>query len=178
MTVIPIHTSNNEEGCGFFIDHYFLTSGHVITDSENPRIYVNKRWINLTNPIFYEDNRTDPDCYDLAVFDVRDDYSELELFEGDIKPGEILKSISFKDLGEKYVECDVEVNDLREGNYFGGLTDINLKAGCSGSPVLIGNKVVGMMTKGNNNDFDMPMNPDLPLNFCIFLSSKAIKKFL
>ena len=178
MTVLPIHTANNEEGCGFFIGHYFLTSGHVITDSENPRIYVNNRWINLTNPISYEDNRTEPDCYDLAVFDIKTVFGEFELFDGDIKPGEILKSVSFKELGVKYVECDVEVNDFKEGNYFGGLSSINLKAGCSGSPVLIGNKVVGIMTKGNNDDFDMPMNPILPLNFCIFLSSNAIKKVL
>lgn len=178
MTVIPIHTSNYEEGCGFFISRYFITSGHVITDSENPRIFINGTWLNLTNPIFYEDNRVNPHCYDLAVFDVKKEYGDLELFTGEVVSGMVLKSNSFKELGVKYVECEVEVNDYKEGNYFGGLSSINLKSGCSGSPVLIDNKVVGMMTGGNNNDCDIPMNPALPLNFCVFLSADAIRKVL
>lgn len=146
MSVIPIHTSNFEEGCGFFIGHYFLTSGHVIANSENPHILVNQNRINLVNPIFLEDNKFDPRGYDLAIFDVKEVHGTLELSKGEVKPGEILKSFSYKELGTKYVECDIEVNDYKEGNYFGGYSNINLKEGCSGSPILSGNNVVGMMT--------------------------------
>ena len=178
MSVIPIHTSNFEEGCGFFIGHYFLTSGHVIANSENPHILVNQNRINLVNPIFFEDNKLDPRGYDLAIFDVKEVYGTLELFIGEVEPGEIFKSLSYKELGIKYVECDIEVNDYKEGHYFGVYSNINLKEGCSGSPILSGNKVVGMMTAGNNDGTDNPMIADLPLNFCIFLSSKYINDVL
>lgn len=35
MSVVFIHASNYGEGCGFFIERYFLTSSHVIADNEN-----------------------------------------------------------------------------------------------------------------------------------------------
>lgn len=178
MIVVPIHTSNYEEGCGFFISHYFITAGHVISDSKNPRIFINETWLNLKNPIFYEDNRENPHCYDLAIFDVKNEYGEVGLFNGEIASGMNLKSYSFKQLGEIYVECDVEVNEYNEGNYFGGLSSIPLKAGCSGSPVLIDNKIIGMITGGNNDGSGIPLSPVLPLNFCVFLSANAIRKKL
>ena len=178
MTAIPIQSSNYNGGCGFFIGHHFITAGHVIKNSENPAISINQKRVNLTNPVFLEDNESDPNGYDLAIFDFEDFHGDLELGTDEIIPGKILRSHSFRRLGEEFVECDVEVNDYKEGNYFGGLSSTNLKGGCSGSPVLIGNKVVGMIVKGNNNDLDIPVSPNYPLNFCVFLSSKAISKVL
>lgn len=176
--VFPIQSANYEECCGFFIDHYFITSGHAITDSDNPSILVNGITIPLTNPIFFEDNRLESEGYDLAIFDIPSYNSNLELDTEDVLPGMKLKSISFKSLGTKLIKCDVNVCDYYEGNYFAGLTSVNLKSGSSGSPVLLDNKVVGVMTKGNNNGLDEPCNPNLPINFCLFLSAKAISKVL
>ena len=132
MSVIPIHTSNFEEGCGFFIGHYFLTQGHVIANSENPHILVNQNRINLVNPIFFEDNKVDPRGYDLAIFDVKEVHGTLELSKGEVKPGEILKSFSYKELGTKYVECDIEVNDYKDllfGEQDSGRAYISLVSG-------------------------------------------------
>lgn len=178
MVAIPIQSSSYNGGCGFFIGPHFITAGHVIKNSENPAIFINQKWVNLTNPVFFEDNESDSNGYDLAIFDFEDFHSDLELGDDDIVPGKILRSHSFKRLGEEFVECDVEVNDYKEGNYFGGLSSINLKGGCSGSPVLLGDRVAGMIVKGNNNDMNEPVNQELPLSFCVFLSSSAIKRVL
>ena len=173
-----INSDNYEEGCGFFIDHYFITSGHVITECENPCIKISEEKICLTNPVFYEDNRRDPYGFDLAIFAVPGQNSELGLYEGEITPNLILTSKSFRCLDQEYLECKVTVNDYMECNYFGGRSSVNLKSGSSGSPIVIGNKVAGMMTRGNNDDRDIPMIPNLPLNLCIFLSAKSIRRLL
>lgn len=178
MAAIPIYSTNNVEGCGFIIGRYCITAGHVITGNENPHIIVNQKRINLINPIFFEDDENDPMGYDLAIYDCGDLHSELDLYDGEITLGQILHSYSFKELGTQYVECDIEVCDYNEGNYFGGIASINLKAGCSGSPVLLGDRVAGMIVKGNNDDMNELVNQELPLSFCIFLSSSAIKRVL
>lgn len=179
MNIYPIISENYEEGCGFLMGHYFITSAHVIATSKNPYIRIHGKKVSLMNSVFYEYSRLDPQGYDLAVFYIPEFYGELELYEGTITSGLTLTSQSFRKLGEEYIECEVTVSDFKEGNYFGGLSSINLKAGCSGSPVTIGNKkVVGVMTAGNNDNHDMPLDPKLPVNFCVFLSSSSIKRVL
>ena len=178
MNIYPIISENYEEGCGFLMGHYFITSAHVIVTNKNPYIRIHGKKVSLKNPVFYEYSRLDPKGYDLAVFHISEYYGELELYEGIISPGLILSSRSFRKLGEEYIECEVTVNDFKEGNYIGGLSSINLKAGCSGSPVMIGNKVVGVITAGNNDNHDRPLDPKLPVNFCVFLSSTSIKRVL
>ena len=178
MNIYPIISENYEEGCGFLMGHCFITSAHVIATSKNPYVRIHGKKFSLKDPVFYEYSRLDPKGYDLAVFYIPEYYGELELYEGTITSGQTLSSRSFRKLGEEYIECEVTVNDFKEGNYFGGLSSINLKAGCSGSPITIGNKVVGVMTAGNNDDHDSPLDPKLPVNFCVFLSSEAIRKLM
>ena len=173
--ILPIDCPNHVEGCGFIISDLFITSGHIIKNAENPSIRVFGEKINLSNPIFFDCDENNSKMYDLAVFPIPGAISELELYDGKIENGMGLQSISLET-----VECEVTVaNDIfNEGNYFGALTSKNLKEGSSGSPVLIGNKVVGIMTRGNNNGVDEPCEPALPINFCIFLSSLAIKEVI
>ena len=52
--ILPIQNTNYVDGCGFLIDGYFITSGHVIRDSENPFIILSKGKRYLTQPSFYE----------------------------------------------------------------------------------------------------------------------------
>lgn len=54
--ILPIQNTNYVDGCGFLIDGYFITSGHVIRDSENPFIILSKGKRYLTQPSFYEVN--------------------------------------------------------------------------------------------------------------------------
>lgn len=179
MTAIPIISSNNTDGNGFIIGHYFITAGHVIAECEHPRIRIDGRTIDLTDPLVCE-NSQDPSGLDLAIFDVGRTCGELELNEGDVTEGTCLQNHRYRTVaaGIELVDGEVTVNDYREGNYFGGLGDSSLKEGSSGSPVLTGNKVAGMVCGGNNDGTGNPVNPDLPVNFCVFLSSRAIRKAL
>ena len=178
--ILPVDCSNHVEGCGFIINGHFITSGHIIKEGKSPSIRVFGEKINLSNPVFLECDENDSKKYDIAVFPIPRVISGLELHDGKIENGMRLQSISFRKLGKEIVKCEVTVaNDIfNDGNYFGALTSKNLKVGSSGSPVLIGNKVVGIMTKGNNNGVDEPCEPALPINFCIFLSSLAIKEVI
>ena len=94
--ILPIQNTNYVDGCGFLIDGYFITPGHVIRDSENPFIFLSKRKRYLTQPSFYEVNEQDASKYDLAVFSMPEVKSELKLYNGVIESGMKLKSISFK----------------------------------------------------------------------------------
>ena len=162
--ILPIQNTNYVDGCGFLIDGYFITPGHVIRDSENPFIFLSQ----------------DASKYDLAVFSMPEVKSELKLYNGVIESGMKLKSISFKTStsGFDLIECDAFVECYKQENYFGALTNTHLKAGCSGGPAIIGNEVVGILTKGNNNGNNEPCNNMLPINFCLFLSSKAIRRII
>ena len=55
---------------------------------------------------------------------------------------------------------------------------MNLKEGSSGSPVLIGNEVAGILIYGNNSGFNYPCDKNFPINFCFFLSSKSIQEVI
>ena len=133
-----------------------------------------------SQPSFYEVNEQDASKYDLAVFSMPEVKSELKLYNGVIESGMKLKSISFKTStsGFDLIECDAFVECYKQENYFGALTNTHLKAGCSGGPAIIGNEVVGILTKGNNNGNNEPCNNMLPINFCLFLSSKAIRRII
>lgn len=176
--ILPVMNTNYVEGCGFIADNLFITSGHVIKDSENPFIYIRGKRISLLQPKFYECDVENVDRFDVAVYKLPETETGFELYDGEITAGQILESLSFKNLGETLVQCDVTVDNIFEGNYFSGFTSKNLKAGCSGSPVLLGNKVVGIMTRGNNDNFDNPIDNAFPLNFCMFLSAKSLIKNL
>ena len=171
--ILPIGSHNYYEGCGFFVGDYFITCGHVIEHAESPFLYILQKQVSLDKPAFLEYSK-DTSGYDLAIFHIPGITTELYLYENIIKEGSIAHSVSFKCLGEKLVECDVTIGPDREANYISGLSDIPLKGGCSGSPILMGNQVVGMITGGNNNGDGIPCNPNLPLNLCAVWSPKAI----
>lgn len=179
--IFPIQNENYVEGCGFLIGEYFITSGHVIEKSENPFITIEGKKKQLSDPLFFEANQNDPTRYDLAIFSrPAHKNSSLELFEGEIEEGMEFTSYSYRrsESGYDLTKCEAIVGSLKEGNYFSALTSMNLKSGCSGSPVLIGNKVVGIMTKGNNDDYDKPINCNFPINLCMFLPFGHIIKLL
>lgn len=172
---------NHVEGCGFLVGEYFITSGHFIEKSVKPFVVIEGTQIRLSEPLFHEANENDPTRYDLAIYSIPTHKNNgLELYEREIEEGVKLTSYSYKrsQRGYDLVECEAKVGNAKEGNYFSALTSINLKSGCSGSPVLIGNKVVGIMTKGNNDDYDIPINSLLPINFCMLLSFGSIIKLL
>lgn len=179
---IPIYQINGEKsecsGCGTMIDDLFITAGHVIIDGTiNPYIVAKGKKILLdSSRMVYCANEGENGGLDLAIYRIPELRSNLTLWNEIPQIGTILKSASWKlsSLGYERVECDVEVNNFKEDCYFGGNTSLNLKAGSSGSPIMFGDKVAGILCFGNNDGYNNKVNNDFQLNFCVFLSSKAI----
>ena len=179
--ICPINLSNpNNEGYGFFIGHYFITAAHVVKGTEKPFIVKKGERIYLENPIFnkFDNPATDSlESYDLAVYYVPDFYAELDFYNEDIVEEMRLNFASYKAFGEIPIDVNVVVVGVG-GNYFGGLSEMNLSGGCSGSPIMYEGKVAGMMVSGNINEDGSIYIKDLPLNFCRFQKSSAIKRIL
>ena len=156
----------------------FITVGHVISKCENPSIRWNGKRIPLINPIVFHNDENDSDSYDIAVYSISNANSPLVLSDIAPEKGDVLKSCSWRMLGEEYVECNAVVNGLKDGNYYAADTDKQLKPGSSGSPVFLNGEVVGILCAGNYKNVNTPCNSELPLNLCLFLSSKVILELL
>ena len=176
--VLSIISDNYNEGCGVMVGDMFITAGHVISNCENPRIRWNGKRIALINPIVFHNDENDSDGYDIAVYSVPNANSPLVLSDVVPEKGDVLKSCSWRMLGEEYVECNTVVNGLKDGNYYASETDEQLKSGSSGSPVFLNGEVVGILCAGNCNDDNTPCNTEWPLSLCVFLSSKEILELL
>lgn len=176
--VLSIISDNYNEGCGVMVGDVFITAGHVISKCENPSIRWNGKRIALINPILLHNDENDSEGYDIAVYSIPNANSPLALSDIVPQKGEVLKSCSWRRLGDEYVECNAVVNGLEDGNYYVAETDEQLKPGSSGSPVLLNGEVVGILCAGNCKGDNTPCNAEWPLNLCVFLSSKVILELL
>lgn len=176
--VLPVLSDNYNEGCGVMVGDMFITAGHVICKCVNPRIRWNGKKIPLLNPIVLHNDGNDSDWYDVAVYSIPNANSPLVLSDIVPEKGYVLKSCSWRMIGEEYVECNAIVNGLKVRNYYAAETDEQLKSGSSGSPVFQNGEVVGILCAGNCNDDNTPCNTEWPLNLCVFLSSKVILELL
>jgi|LSQX01.2.fsa_nt_gb V8-like Glu-specific endopeptidase len=177
--IFPIVTTNNTDGCGFFVGYLFITAGHIIEMAENPYIKIDNQRILLNNHIKCE-NDVNADGYDIAIYEIPGINSPFVFADKEPEKGLVLTSMSYRTIAEgtEFVTSNAIVNDVQEGNYFGADTEIQLKSGSSGSPVFYKNKVIGIMSRGNMNDDGSSCNPSLSLKFCLFLSSKSILKLI
>ena len=176
--VLSIISDNYNEGCGVMVGDMFITAGHVIYKCVNPSIRWNGKKIPLINPIVFHNDENNSDSYDIAVYSIPKANSPLVLSDIVPEKGDVLKSCSWRMLGEEYVECNAVVNGLKDGNYYAANTDEQLKPGSSGSPVFLNGEVVGILCAGNYNNDNTPCNTEWPLNLCVFLSSKVILELL
>jgi len=166
--VIQVCDDNYNFGCGVLMGNFFITAGHVIKNSKNPRIEMNGKHIYLKDSIVLH-NDNEPEGFDVAVFHIPESHSPLQLSDVFPVQGDVLDSCSWRVVaeGNEYLECNVVVNDIKEGNYFCGDTDILLKQGSSGSPVFYEGDIIGILSRGQEGT-----------SFCAFLSSKVIKTLL
>lgn len=65
--VCPVQSINHIEGCGFMMENYFITSGHVIKEAKSPHIFIGGIKFELKSPVFIDTKEDDPLGYDLAV---------------------------------------------------------------------------------------------------------------
>ena len=181
--VYRIKSHSYDHGCGFIYGKYFITAGHVISDSKRPYIETQNGKIDLDNPVFFSSAKEDY-AYDLAIFKLPTDImSPFHLSEkipaiGDNLSNYHIRQLIVEDGHFDYtpVDCHVEVIKPFMRNYFSILTSPNIYAGSSGSPVLNANMVMGIIVAGNNKGNDTPKSTDYPINYCLVLSSKAILK--
>lgn len=191
--IVPIFSGGACCGNGFFVGDLFFTSGHVVANSPEPYIEIDSKRIKLVKDIRLTCHRTDdnPDSYDIAIFKIVEMRSDLAFNYGEIGTDMCFESISFNEksggftmpeyctakiIGDEYTNILGE--DFQNSIYFGIETSKSLKEGCSGSPVFLNGKVIGILTGGNNKGDGTKCNEKLPLNFCYVLTAKAIKKLM
>lgn len=111
--ILPIFSTNNVDGCGFFIDNLFITTGHIISMAENRFMLLSGKKVYLEEPLYFEVNE-DYTGHDLAIFSIPSVKSDLRLFQGEIKHGTTLTSVSFKEemCGTVLCECNATVYDF------------------------------------------------------------------
>ena len=170
-------------GQGFMADGYFITAAHVL-DLDSYIVYQGET-ISLAKEIpvvkscpLVEDGVVSLDetsIADVAVFNFKEVSSPSHLSDHVPDEGEELLSLCVFDnrhngilsamcggVIEAYVLTEKKGVAMQEraGNYYGCV--INRRGGSSGSPLLIGNDVVGIMNSGHDNDI------------CFCLSAKAV----
>lgn len=171
--------------CGFVIEGFFITAYHVIDDEEwNSYIVVNNKKIILAEDLLvYKDcesmeNRNFVSKHDLAIFllpEMQNLSSPLSLGEdmpnfgsSFISKSFITKHNPYSFFGgytqEELLVCEATINEERTKSQFAANTSAILKEGSSGSPLLDGNEVIGMLLGEEEKE-----------PYVCFLSSKIIK---
>ena len=178
----------SNDGVGFFIGNTFITAGHVINDNIIHTINVNGRKIELkkSDAIYLncaEYDNVSPDIPDLAIFEFKNINSPLILANDSPTVGQCLEFISKRRVVEnnevngipsiftqsesiKTLSCKGEVV-AHDADYWECHTDKILRKGDSGSPVMKGNFVYGVLVGGK---------PGIPK--CVFLSAERILKII
>ena len=178
----------SNDGVGFFIGNTFITAGHVINDNIIHTINVNRRKFELkkSDAIYLncaEYDNVSPDIPDLAIFEFKNINSPLILANDSPIVGQCLEFISKRRVVEnnevngipsiftqsesiKTHSCKGEVV-AHDADYWECHTDKILRKGDSGSPVMKGNFVYGILVGGK---------PGTPK--CAFISAERILKII
>lgn len=172
--ILLICDSDNTQGCGFIVGYKFITTAHTIAQAVDPFVMVQGERVNLSKEnaeVFIFDETEQDHEQDIAVYAVKNVNSPLSLSECVPYPNAELESYTRRIvpdlLNPLLVDCKTKVSDEREGNLFGTTTSIQLVKGDSGSPLIADNVVYGMLIGGIEN------TPS-----CVYLSSRALKKYL
>lgn len=174
------------DGCGVLVGDLFVTAGHVIEHAVVARVYIDHVDYELRkeDAVYYsfdDKDSLDTNASDVAVFKLEGvTLSPLALAENSPSNDDDLTSISYLHYGKKNpnatsvfdatievyekLVCNAKVIKL-SNNFFVCDMEVQLKPGSSGSPVLDGNKVVGILHGGKDNQ-------------CVFQSTESIFKFI
>lgn len=159
--IYPIYSGSTIIGQGFIADGFFITAAHLVVDHPLCYVVIKEAKIELakTEPIFYlddDDYHHDSQLADVVLFRFDDNDSPLHLSEYSPQRSDILDSICTQEvldlssLNPPVEHTIVPAHPLEEeeGNYF--YCECNRFGGSSGSPLLKGNEVVGIMHGGND----------------------------
>lgn len=160
--IVPIYTADNEQsfsGTGFVLNDILITAGHVPHPGDYIFIKVGDKFISRA---IYDLIRivrpgavADGDNPDIAIYHIPGVESPLELATELPSEKDVLTNICWlkTPLGLKQItsECRLFGNsstDLKDKTFFQFCPNNRLTHGSSGSPLLIGNKVYGMLVIG------------------------------
>lgn len=158
--IYPIYSGGTIIGQGFIADGFFITAAHLVVDY--PSCYVvikgTKMELAKTEPIFYlddDDYHYDSQLADVVLFHFDND-SPLRLSEYTPQRSDILDSICAQEVFDygsfnppiEHTIVPAHPLEDEEENYF--YCECNRFGGSSGSPLLKGNEVVGIMHGGND----------------------------
>jgi hypothetical protein len=165
-----LYMEGKESGCGIFVGDLFITEAHIINphlyyyvDFQGKRVFLSKK-----NQIFfeYDENRNHPDGLDLAIYRFENIMSPFVLVD-EFPEDDTSLTITYYEVSTKEFKiCSAKMQDIM-GNYFGANTSEILAEGNSGSPIIQGNRVYGILNSGKPGQ-----------KYCAFLSSKIIKPLI
>lgn len=174
------------DGCGVLVGDLFVTAGHVIEHAVVAHVYIDHVDYELCkeDALYYsfdDKDSLDTNASDVAVFKLEGvTPSPLTLAEDSPSNDDDLTSISYLHYGKKNpnatsvfdatievyekLVCNAKVIKL-SNNFFVCDMEVQLKPGSSGSPVLDGNKVVGILHGGKESQ-------------CVFQSSESLVQLM
>ena len=176
--IFPIYCRGELVGQGFIADGYFITAAHVVKGFPGcfTRIKGKEFVLSESAPelklIGHGDINRDPNMIDIAVFRSDEYHSPLQLSGYLPNQGDVLNNyckhatadISKLNPPHKMEMVVAIATGEEEGNYF--YCKCKQYPGSSGSPLIIDNRVVGVMHGGDCNEL------------CAFLKVEVILKML
>lgn len=176
--IFPIYSGGTIVGQGFVADGYFITAAHVVQDFPGCFAVLNEKRFDMAKKeaAFIGDGDIDHDplVIDAALFPFDSIDSPLHLSNYAPHKGDTLENYCVHEVMDvsslnPHFNLTMEpavINGDEEGNYF--YCHCKRFKGSSGSPLLKGNEVVGIMYGGNDNGLCAFLKVDmLHRNFCI-----------
>lgn len=177
--IVPIFNLDNTDGIGFFVGNYFVTAGHVVLTGSPFIFFKGKQyWLEKEKALLLktlESESTFENGLDIAVFYIEAIDSPLEFSNIPVSVGtELTSRCSFRHYSEEFGEAwSIERIPGRVshemGNYFKCDLSRTLHEGSSGSPILLDDKVIGILC-GNF--------PEDPENRILYMKASAITHLL
>lgn len=167
-------------GNGFLINDYLITAAHVIEDShayiklDNKNIQLNRDNLVLYQSISQkEESYRNPNNADVAVFHINGIKSPLVLSDDNPIYGDTLCSYYYNDNEWNESIATVGGDNMDEwmiGNFFGCIVEPihPTSGGSSGSPLIKGNIVYGILSAGNQED----------PRICVFTLASFVNKMI
>jgi len=143
-----IYSKDDVDGCGIFVNKYFITAGHIGKDD----FWVLHGGMKISfcreDCTFIACNPKNADDYEIAIFPSKGIVSPLKLGNKN-SFGDELDCYSIKHVGgkdERYIPilCKGRVSEVK-GNFFLCSMSEILTEGSSGSPIFNGDELVGIL---------------------------------
>ena len=160
-------------GCGFIIPNYFITAGHIFDKYPSHTIFFNGKYysFNKSDAIYLKSTSEDTESeniQDVAIFPFDDDSSPLNLYRLIPFVGSLINNYSFLPItGQRDPYAMIETECIIKSvlfHFFECETSHVLNEGSSGSPLIYGNTVFGILSGCRN--------PETNPNDVLFCSTK------